>query len=449
MWSQRSFKQRAAMPGWTGQWLRDTRLLLSSQFLTLLATTVIAIVLARSLGPSDWGLFSALLGLSLGLATFVDLGLGTWLLRDLSRLREEEPNAELRDHESSRRVIGGISANLLFGTLLLLIAGSVVALLREELATALTLVGLIAYTILVAASNCLEAFLRANRNVKRVAVAMLLERFLLLGLVVAIAVIGIGIWSIGIAYLLAGFARVAFVGKTVFIDGRLPIVVPKAHHVRRYVASGVPFAFSTVALNVIPRFDTLVVAIVSATSAGYFALGDRIVGPALIAPAVASTALYPFLAREGRGSKAAWKISAVMMILGFTAAGAGLFLAPIVVPLLFGSSYEPAVPVVQTMLFVIPFSSASSPLLARLYTSGKERRVFVVTFSASALGTLVIVVGQLTIGASGAAAGYVLRQVLFTVALCMIGLKLHREISRARGLEHDSGAVVGDLVEPN
>jgi O-antigen/teichoic acid export membrane protein len=198
--------------------------------------------------------------------------------------------------------------------------------------------------------------------------------------------------------------------------------MPAYHHVRRFVLGGVPFAFNTVALNVIPRLDPLVVALVSVTAAGYFSLGDRTVAAALIVPLVASTALYPFLARETAASGVAWKISAGMMVLGLVGAIIGAIAAPAVVPAVFGSSYEDAVPVVQLMLFAIPFVYASSPLLVHLYTSGKERKVFAATLAASVLGTAAILVGQVLGGASGAAAGYVLRQALFTLALSGIAV---------------------------
>ena len=64
------------MPCGMGEWLKDAGLLLSSQLIATVATTIVAILLARSLGPSDWGLLSGLLGLSLALSIFVDFGLG-------------------------------------------------------------------------------------------------------------------------------------------------------------------------------------------------------------------------------------------------------------------------------------------------------------------------------------------------------------------------------------
>jgi O-antigen/teichoic acid export membrane protein len=423
------------LPEWIGHWLRDTRLLLASQTVVVLVTIALAIILARGLGPSDWGLFSALLGLSLALSTFVDLGLGTWLLRGLSRLHEDEPELEDRRRESSRRILGAALANITFGVVLVIGASVVVAVLQAQIATAVALVGLIAYTVFLTASNCLEAFLRSERKVKLVVTATLLEKCLLLALVSIGVLLSASIWLIALAYLLAGLVRVSFVGFVIFVKQHLPVVVPGYRHVRRFVLSGVPFAFNTVALNVIPRLDPFIVALVSVTAAGYFAVGDRIVTAALIVPAVAGTALYPFLARETAGSRVAWKISAGMMLVGFAAALAGVILAPFAIPVVFGSDYEAAVPVVQVMLFVIPFVYASNPLLVHLYTSGKERKVLGATLLASLVGTTAILVGQVSFGASGAAAGCVVRQALFTVTLSGIALAHTRTAADVEALD--------------
>jgi O-antigen/teichoic acid export membrane protein len=410
------------MPNWIGHWLRDTRLLLGSQLIAVLTTAALAILLARALGPSDWGLFSVFLGLSLALSTFVDAGLGTWLLRGLSRLREDEPELARRHRESSRRILGAALANVAFGAILFIGVVIAVASLGVAIETAVALLGLLAYTVFLAASNCLEAFLRAERGLTTIVAAILVERCLLVALVGAALLLTSGIWAISLAYLVAGLARFLFVGVTIFSRHRVPVVVPTFHDIRRFLLSGVPFAFNTVALNVIPRFDPLVVALVSATAAGYFALADRIVALALIAPAVASTALYPFLAREAPSSRVAWKISAGMMVVGFGAAVAGAVLAPMLVPAVFGRTYEDAVPVVQLMLFAVPFFYASSPLLTHLYTSGNERKVLAATLVASVLGTSAILAGQVSLGASGAAAGYLSRTVLFALTLTAIAL---------------------------
>jgi O-antigen/teichoic acid export membrane protein len=419
------------MPGWTGEWLRDARLLLSSQLIATVATTIVAILLARSLGPSDWGLFSGLLGLSLALSTFVDLGLGTWLLRELSALRAGPGwQVSVSAREESLRLASAVAANTLIGGLLFFGAVVVLASLGTSASTSTALLGLITYTVLCAASNCLETFYRAERRLRTVVVASVLEKFLLLTCIVAVVVLDYGLWSVGVAYIVAGLGRLAFIANLLVNGAGLRFPPPTMSDIGRVATAGLPFAFGTVALNVIPRLDTLLVAVFSTTAAGYFALGDRVLGPALIVPVVASAALYPFFSRERWDSGAGWPISAGMLTLGGAIAGIGALLSPLLVPAVFGSQYDEAIRVVQIMCFILPFMYASNPLLARLYTSGMERQVLAATLVASLVGTVAIVAGQLTIGPTGAAGGYVLRHILFTLVLAALSVRNQQRAAR-------------------
>jgi O-antigen/teichoic acid export membrane protein len=379
---------------------------------------VLAILLARSLGPSEWGLFSGLLGLSLALSIFIDVGLGTWLLRDLSALRTQ-PAASPRDIqvETSRRLMGACAANIAIGLLLIVVAVIATLWMHSDVETVIALVALLMYTVFLTASNCLEAFFRAERKLSRVVIAVILEKFLLLSFAGGVLLLGHGLWAIGLVHLCAGLARLLYTGLNLFARERLPLLLPGIVDVRRVITGGLPFAIGTVALNVIPRLDTILVANFSATYAGYFALGDRITGPALIIPAVAGAALYPFFSHEAPKPDVAWKLSGGMMALGGTAAIIGMVLAPVVVPLVFGHQYSDAVVVVQLMLFILPFVYGSNPILTYTYARGGERQVQLVTFIASLLGTAAIIGGILIFGVVGAAAGYVLRQLLFTITL--------------------------------
>jgi O-antigen/teichoic acid export membrane protein len=419
------------MPGWMGEWLRDAGLLLSSQLIAAVATTIVAILLARSLGPSDWGLFSGLLGLSLALSIFVDFGLSTWLLRELSALRAGQGwQLSVSAREESLLLASAVSANTLVGGLLFFGAVVVLASLGTGASTSTALLGLITYTVLLAASICLETFYRAERRLRIVVVGSVLEKFLLLTCIVAVVVLDYGLWAVGVAYIVAGLGRLAFIANLLVNRAGLRLPLPTMSDIGRVAKAGLPFTLGTAGLNVIPRLDTFLLALFSTTAAGYFALGDRVLGPALIVPAVASAALYPFFSRERRDSGAGWPISAGMLVLGGAIGGIGALLSPLLVPTIFGSQYDEATRVVQIMCLVLPFIYASNPLLARLYTSGMERQVIAATLVASLVGTVTIVAGQLTIGPTGAAGGYVLRQILFTLVLAALSVRNQQGAAR-------------------
>src|SRR5437868_6194654 len=74
------------LPPWAMYWAADSAVLLTSQALTIGATSAAAVLIARHVNPHDWGIFSGFLSLSLGVSILSQFGVGTWLLRELSRL---------------------------------------------------------------------------------------------------------------------------------------------------------------------------------------------------------------------------------------------------------------------------------------------------------------------------------------------------------------------------
>jgi O-antigen/teichoic acid export membrane protein len=414
-------RRKGWLPPWTKHWAHDSALLLFSQFSAVVATSLVAIIVARNLGPSDWGVFSGFLGLSIAFAIVVNFGVGGWLLRELSGLWAIDDSSS---HEAAGRagrlVSGAVVLNLALGVTLVLGGLTVTQVARFDSTSTLALLSLMAYAALSAASTGLEAFFRSRRQLRVVMGAVLVEKVSLLLLVGVAVAAGVGIAGIAAMYVVAAIARALFYGVSIRASEHVDITSPSSASVRNTMRDSMPFALNAASLSIIPRLDTFVLVTLSATAAGYFAVGDRILGPALMIPWVMSTALYPFLAREGQRSGAGWKILAVFTGVGALFAIAGVALAPMLVPLIFGPAYDDAVEVVQVMLLAIPFVYGSNVMLAHLYTGRRERSVLVATLAISALGTVTIVAGQLAFGPTGAAGGYLIRQVLFLTALVIL-----------------------------
>jgi O-antigen/teichoic acid export membrane protein len=411
-------------PTWLRLWAADSAALLFSQFAAVVATSALAILLARHLGPRDWGLFSGFLGLSLGLSIFVEFGLTQWLLRELARLwvrqGPESVSSPAARRRAGRIVVASLTVNVLLGLAIIIAAGVAAAIFGVGPNSAALLVALVAYGAFLAACSGLEAVFRARRKLSRVVVATLLEKVLLLLLVLASVLAGSDLYAIGVAYLVAGVARLAFDLVSIVRSGDLVFAAPSRRAARHVTRRSLPFALNRASLNIVPRLDTFILAALSPVAAGYFALGDRALGPVVIIPVVMSSALYPFLAREPSGSRAGWRIVALLGALGSVIGVVGIVLSPRLVPLVFGSDYSHAVRVVQVMVVAIPFVFAANPLLAHVYTARLEhRRLGLGLGGVSFLGTGAVVAGQLLVGPVGAACGYVARSVLVLALLAL------------------------------
>lgn len=417
-----------ALPAWTGAWARDSSVLLASQPFTVVATSLVAILVARELTPADWAYFSAYLGLALGFAILIDLGLTAWLIRELAAISAAGTDER---RETGRLLGAALAFNAGAASALGIVALAAVVLLGASTETMIPLGCFIAYVGLVAMASACEARLRAVRRVRRVAGAALLEKGLLLALVGGlVALTQAEVAGIAAAYAVAGAARLAFSAAAVLPN--VSLVRPTRSRVWRAVRSSAPFALSAAALTLIPRLDTLVVLTLSTTSAAYIALGDRILGPALFIPVVVSISLYPFIAAD-RSAAVEWRFVGGLAALGLAVAVVGIALAPWVVPFVFGSKYRDAVPTVQIFMLALPFIYATNVLLAYVYSARRESLVLAVTLALSLLGTCAVLVGQALGGSTAAAAGVVLRQALFMFGLMVIGLGVGRSRGAAVG----------------
>ena len=410
-------------PSWLRLWAADSAALLFSQLAAVVATSALAILLARHLGPRDWGLFSGFLGLSLGLSIFVEFGLTQWLLRELARLwvrQGPESVSPATRRRAGRIVVASLTVNVLLGLAMIVGAGVAAAIFGVGASSAVLLVALVTYGAFVAACFGLEAVFRARRRLPRVVAATLIEKVLLLLLVLASILAGAGLFAVGVAYLVAGIARLGFDVRSIVRSGDLVFRAPSRRAVKHVTRRSLPFALNRASLNIVPRLDTFALAALSPVAAGYFALGDRAMGPVVIIPVVMSSALYPFLAREAPGSRAGWRIVALLAAVGSVIGAVGIVLSPRLVPIVFGSDYSHAVHTVQVMLVAIPFFFAANPLLAHVYSARLEhRRLGLGLGGVSFLGTGAVVAGQVLVGPVGAACGYVARSALVLALLAL------------------------------
>ena len=422
----------AARPSWARGWMGDSSQLLASQILTVIATSVAAIMIARTLDPDDWAIFSAFLGLGFALTIVADLGISGWLLRELSALAD----ARRTSPRIAQIVSHGIVLNGLVALPLLVAASTWTIVARPGAATSVALLALLTYGALSTVANALEAHLRARREVRLVLLTSVLEKFILVILVVASALAEAGIVAIGLAYVAASVSRVAFDGYIVYARQGLDFVRPHLVGLLDVARASYPFALNGAALNLAPRLDTFLLLALSATSAAWFAIGDRVLGPALLVPSTLASALYPFMAAHTAKSTSPWKLAGVMGVVGAAIACVGIVLAPLVVPLVFGETYADAVPVVQVMLVSLPLVYATSPLLVIAYSHGQEYSLLLPTLLTSLAGTIAIVIGQMLGGPVAAGAGFAARFGLFLIVVgtvAHVAWRRHTATSLRRG----------------
>lgn len=404
--------------------MRDSGLMVFSQGALTAIATLVMILLARNLPKYQFGLFASFLGVAQALSFVVDAGLTTWLLRECSRIRA---SGDYRDHQDAK--IAQLLGNALHAvtyTGLLAVVGSVTVGFALGLGPQLALAqgAFMAYIAVLAAATGLEANLRSERRLGQVLSAILLEKTSLLIMVgVVLLALGGGLVMVGAVYVLAGLLRVSLDYRRSLQPLGSPRLLVKPRTIIPTLRVTAPFALNSTALTFLPRLDTAVVATVSVIGASYYGLGYQVVTTAQIVPAIAAITLLPHLTANSGVQGMQWKIFGVMSSIGVLVAGVGVLLAPLVVPLLFGATYRPAVSSIQIMICAIPFIFAYSALMPFLYNQGHERDVLRWILLPSVFGTSLVLLGEIMIGPDGAGLGLVARYLFITISFVLLSLR--------------------------
>src|SRR4051794_18764270 len=337
----RPFARRSA--GWEKAWVQDSAFVLLSQMTTLAAGFLVVVILARQLGPSDFGIFSALYAISQSLAMIVDFGLGQYVLRELSALNlSRDPSADARVHAADL-ISGGTGLVVILATPLIPIVAVVSAIGGWAVELSVGLLGLMAYTFILACSTVVECGFRASRRYRIVTCTVMLEKALLLAGLGVVLTSGGGILEIAGCYVIAGLTRLAV--DVLVLRTKLAIVLHLVglRACASIVRRAAPFAINRATSSLVIRLDVALVALFSTVSAAYYAVGDRTNTMLLIAIWSLTSTLYPFLqgSIEERIDRSL-AVAAVTALIGVAVAITGILAAPQALSIAFGSKYTGA-----------------------------------------------------------------------------------------------------------
>ena len=403
--------------------MRLRALLRDSFFLTALdgigraAVFGLLLLAAREFGPAEYGRLSAILAGSMTVGALVDIGISTWLLRELMTV--SGPDSTDRERRA-------FECSAVLGLPILLASVLVAHWLLSDPGEALLATGVCTYAISLGVGSVLYARDRSRRRYARLVGGSLLEKTFLAAMGVP-AVLSHHLGLLGAAFLTAALVRVAYAIGTDL--GRWRIITTgltvDAGRIGRTIREVSPFGINTFALSAATRLDVLLVALIAGnTAAGFFSLGDKLVAVALVPSAVLPAASMPIYGRSGQPGGAD-----VNFALRLAAAAAfGLLILIGVLPFvdvkralgIVGSQYVLGAWTAFLMLFAVPFSFASAILTPIIFLLGKEHRYLALGLAASAIGTAVLLIGSAIHGSEGAAIGFSARQLVLVIVLVFL-----------------------------
>ena len=383
--------------------------ILVSRGLGSLLQAAVLVLLARAVPASTFGLVNAVIGVVGILLVVTGWGLSIYVPRARARGDAADVVAALRVNTLSNVVTGVI------------LAGAIaVWTTRGGLPVALAVIG-----VSLALERNIDTVLGvpiADGDSRTPAVSMLLRRVVSLGVLVACLRAGLDpLWSYGGGLLAGALAGQLHVRRVVRVDasaGRTPA--------RDVLRQAWPFLVSNLTAQARTLDTAIVATVLSPASAGLYAAASKLVQPLLLIPQTVGAVVTPHAARLGPrdARRLGLKLVAVFLAALVPIVAVLPFAEPLIT-LVMGSSYAGAGPALGWSLVGLPFMALATSLGALLQGQGKEHLVALNGTIFTLVMIPALVVGAITFGIAGAAAGlatsYVLRSVPLVRAVLRLG----------------------------
>ena len=383
---------------------------MTGSFVVRILAFVASVFVVRAVGPSDFGTFAFSLTLAMVFALCVNFGVDDWLVREIARAPEETD--ELVGHAALLR-LAAIPVGLV-GALSLGLAGHANWLLTICLAT----YGVLhSYMLLVCAvfrgrgRQRIQALLLSTQ-MALIAAASIAATWLTGRIVfVAAAYAGACVFSLVIGYAL------------LLRDGVRPRYQWRPAVWAQLIRTGLPFWLNLTGLLVLDRLAVASVAVLcDATTLGWFSVAYNLVLALMNLPMAAVAAVFPVLTRTAERSPDLLEgmvsdLIRYSMVVSLTVAASLHILAPLLVPLLFGASYEPSIPALRLLTLSVPAQFLNVLLVNVLEAADRQRSCAAGMFQALVVATPFCFVATERWGLEGASLAYVVAHLVLAGAL--------------------------------
>jgi O-antigen/teichoic acid export membrane protein len=385
---------------------------LSSRLLSLGASTLVAMVLARALGPDEFGRFAVATSVAIGGSLAVSGGLNRSLLRDVASLL-----AHGRRRDARNLLWTGARALAVSGPLGVLATGLVARLILQDDSTILVLTALLAVVlgILLIASDVLRAlgeYRLANLTSGHSGGAFVAIGFSFIALwSVTRPQTAIGALAVNITAAVVGTAvALVFVARTAKRETDGPRQPNGPNGPRAVALAGVPFAIAQVATFLMVQVDLWIASVVlNDSDTGLYAVAVRfmnVVRVPLSAAQLTLAAAIPMLYSLGRRELLELRLRRAATAASLTASFVLLpcmIAAGPVLSVVFGDDYRDAAPILIALALgqVVNVATGLSGLTLSL--CGYERLILAVALVSVFVATTLDFVAATLWGVNGLA----------------------------------------------
>ena len=389
-----------------GRLVSDALVIQAGRALQILLNLCTFVILARGLGPSGFGVFSTIVAVLAAGSALADLGLGQLAVRAVAQGQYAE--------------IAGIRSAIPH----LYAASSALLAVSCAVSWGLTRVGpsAVAATLLVGTAYLLAQarigverglWLGALHVTKATGIELIASalRTTAVGLVWVIGGVSVLHFAWGIA--LSGVATLIVVLQWLRYTHAAADTTP-GRSARRTIREAIPFGLSSLTWNTFVELPKLLLApVAGAVAVGQYAAGSRFLAAATLPLQSVLNVVTPRLfaaAHASGGARETRMRSFVQSLLAVTALGTVFALVMVVlapvIPILLGSEYLQAVPVLRMLAPSLPFQALAFAAGDWLGGLGRQTLRLLLTVATLALAVPVLVLSVSAAGALGAAGGF-------------------------------------------
>jgi len=402
---------------WRSRRLTPTGAKFVSDVIGRLLLLLLFVLAARMLSTADFGGYAYALAIGLLLGQLADAGIGITLLRSLAAESDSRARGFLFWAATAARSL--LTAPLFFVAAVLAAGAGSSPERGGELA-------------IVAATQMVGSFgdlwiqlLRERGRLDLEAVVGLASRATILLIGALMLTAGLGLLGLAVAHLLGtGIGVIAAQLLTRrMISWRPALRIPD---VARMLVAAFPVGAAAALSLLMFRVDVVLLeALRGPEPVAAFSAAHRLYEAAVLLPAAVMAGTFPALARSMADLVAfrqrIREVAVLLATYGVAATLAGWLLAPIVVPLIFGSSYAGSGQLLQVMVLAVPFLALNALLTQALIAVRRAWREAAAVALALAVAVAVNLALIPSLGAVGAAGAVVAGEAALLLG-CLIAL---------------------------
>ncbi|MEA4957231.1 hypothetical protein SDC9_08465 [bioreactor metagenome] len=350
---------------------KNTSWLLTSQIITSVFGFVWVVILMRYLGVSDFGIMNFAISFTTIMSIFTDLGISTYVTRDLSR-----------SPELSQKYIGNaIPLKIFLSTLTFIVTLAILFIMDYDILTKEVVLVFALQTIFLNMGWLFNGVFQAFGKMKYQAIGIIINSSLILLGSILLTYFNLGLMAVALTYMAGSLITLIYL----YINLRDKITIPKFqinfNFWKKSVKEAVPFGITSIFTTIYYMIDTVMISfIVGSFAVGIYSSAYKIITVFTTIYMVYNYVVFPLMSKFYKNSEDLLKISyeksvkyLVLIMLPF-AIGITIYSQDIIV-LICGKNYILAESVLKILIWNVLFVMVNGASTNLLNSSGNELAV--------------------------------------------------------------------------